>query len=245
MDESKAVATVRLRAAVEALSRAEVEQAVAIAELAEAQKWTAEATFDVIGTRPVRIGADGTALVDEFLPLEVATLKGISVASATWLIRDIVNLKARHPLLWFQATKGLIPMFRACQLAAEIAHFDLTIDQAQALDERLAPKLPTLPWRRVLRLARGLVTELAAEKVTALQQEARAARFVRKLPTDDPAVAYLSARVDTADAIFFDTMVERVADILGERGDTDLKDIRRAKSVGCPGHPRPGTADAG
>ncbi|MGV8907459.1 MAG: hypothetical protein ACOH1Y_00610 [Propionicimonas sp.] len=48
---------------------------------------SAGAAFDVIGTRPVRIGADGTALVDEFLPLEVANLKGISVASATWLIR--------------------------------------------------------------------------------------------------------------------------------------------------------------
>ena len=99
----------------------------------------------------------------------------------------MVNLKARHPLLWMQATKGLIPMWRACQLAAEVARFDLTLEQAQELDERLAPKVPTLPWRRVLQLARGLITELAAEKVTALQEQARAARFVRKLPTDDPA----------------------------------------------------------
>ncbi len=83
---------------------------------------------------PVRCGSVPTAppLVDEFLPLEVATLKGISVAAATWLIRDVVNLKARHPLLWFQATKGLVPMWRACQLAAEVARFDLTVEQAQA-----------------------------------------------------------------------------------------------------------------
>ncbi len=226
------VATARLRAAVDALTRAEVDQAVAIADLAEACEWTADATFDVVGTCPVRIGADGTALVDEFLPLEVATVKGISVASATWLVRDVVNLKARHPLLWLQATRGVIPMFRACQLAAEVARFDLTLEQAQELDERLAPKVPTLPWRRVLQLARGLVTEIAAAKVTALQEQARAARFVRKLPTDDPAVAYLSARVDTPDAIFFDAMVDRIADILGDRGDTDLKEVRRAKAVG-------------
>ncbi len=222
----------RLRSAVDALTRAEVEQAVAIADLAQACAWTAEATFDVVGTRPVRIGADGTALVDEFLPLEVATVKGISVAAATWLIRDVVNLKARHPLLWLQATRGLIPMFRACQLAAEVARFDLTVEQAQELDARLAPKVPTLPWRRVLQLARGLVTELAAAKVTALAEQAREARFVRKLPTDDPNVAYLSARVDTADAIYFDAMVDRIADILGDRGDTDLKDLRRAKAIG-------------
>lgn len=76
--------------------------------------WPEDASFDVIGSRPVRIGADGTALVEEFLPLEVAALKGISVTAATWLIRDIVNLKTRHPRLWFQVAKGHVAVFRAC-----------------------------------------------------------------------------------------------------------------------------------
>jgi len=148
-----------------------------------------------------------------------------------------VNLKARHPLLWFQATRGLIPVFRACQLAAEVARFNLTLEQAHQLDAELAPKLPGLPWRRVLQLARGLVADIAAGAVEALATEARAARFVRKLPTDDPSVAYLSARVDTADAIFFDAMVDRIADILGDRGDADPKDVRRAKAVGVHATP--------
>lgn len=222
----------RLRVAIESRTRAEIAEAVAIADLAAEHAWDADATFDVVGTRPVRIGADGTALVDEFLPLEVAALKGISVAAATWLIRDIVNLKARHPLVWFQATQGLVPMWRACQLAAEVARFDLTLDQARELDARLAPRIPGLSWRRVLHLARGLITDLAADTVTALNRKARADRFVRKLPTDDPSVAYLSARVDTADAIFFDAMIDRIADLLAVRGDTDTKDVRRARAVG-------------
>ncbi|MCC6495742.1 MAG: hypothetical protein IT193_05735 [Propionibacteriaceae bacterium] len=183
MNDFSAAESARLRAVFEAQARAEVAAAVAIAEIAEAHAWTADAPFDVIGTRPVRIGADGTALVDEFLPLEVATAKGISVASATWLIRDVVNLKVRHPLLWFQATKGLVPMWRACQLAAEVARFDLTIEQAQALDERLAPKVPTLPWRRVLQLARGLVAEIAAAKVAALQERERPGSCESSRPT--------------------------------------------------------------
>nr|WP_300145869.1 HNH endonuclease signature motif containing protein [Propionicimonas sp.] len=222
----------RLRVAIESRTRAEIAEAVAIADLAAEHAWDADATFDVVGTRPVRIGADGTALVDEFLPLEVAALKGISVAAATWLIRDIVNLKARHPLVWFQATQGLVPMWRACQLAAEVARFDLTLDQARELDARLAPRIPGLSWRRVLHLTRGLITDLAADTVTALNRKARADRFVRKLPTDDPSVAYLSARVDTADAIFFDAMIDRIADLLAVRGDTDTKDVRRARAVG-------------
>lgn len=222
----------RLRAAAEARARAEVDEAVAIAELAAEHAWDENATFDVVGARPVRLGADGTALVDEFLPLEVAAVKGISVTAATWLIRDVVNLKARHPLLWEQMRRGLVPVWRACQLAAEVARFELSVEQARELDAQLGSKLPRLSWRRVLQLARGLVTELAADKVTALAERSRAERFVRKLPTDDPSVAYLSARVDTADAVFFDAMVDRIADILGDRGDTDTKDVRRAKAVG-------------
>lgn len=186
----------------------------------------------MVGTRPVRIGADGTALVDEFVVLEVAALKEISVGAATWLVRDIVNLRARHPLVWSQAVRGLVPVWRACQLAADVARYGLSLAQAQQLDAELAPKLPGLPWRRVLQLARVLVAGIAADKMAALGREARAERFVRKLPTDDPTVAYLSARVDTADAIFFDAMVDRIADILADRGDPDSKDVRRARAVG-------------
>lgn len=233
METSSAPGAVeRLRLAAEARARAEVDEAVAIAELAAEHAWDENATFDVVGTRPVRIGADGTALVDEFLPLEVAAVKGISVTTATWLIRDVVNLKARHPVMWGQMRRGIVPVWRACQLAAEVARFDLSLEQARELDAQLGPKIPGLSWRRVLQLARGLITELAEDKVTALAKRARAERFVRKLATDDPSVAYLSARVDTADAIFFDAMVDRIADILEGRGDTDTKDVRRAKAIG-------------
>ena len=45
-------------------------------------------------------------------------------------------------------------------------------------------------------------------------------------------VGFLTARVDTADAIFFDAAVDRIADILGTQGDADTKEVRRAKAVG-------------
>lgn len=222
----------RLHAAVEARTRAEIDEALAIAQLAAEHEWPVDAPVDVIGTRAVRLGADGTPMHDEFVALEVAVAMGISVSAATWLVRDIVNLKARQPQVWAHATNGTIPVFRARQLAMELAPFELTLDEARELDAQLAPKVPGLPWRRVLQLARGLVADIAPDRVAALSQRARIERFVRKLPTEDPTVAYLSARVDTADAIFFDAMVDRIADILGERGDTEGKDARRARAVG-------------
>jgi len=228
----RAGAAERLRAAVQARVEAEIAEAVAIADLAAEHEWAADARIDVVGKRAVRIGGDGTALVDEFLPLEVAALQGVSVSAATWLIRDIVNLAGRFPLVWFQVKQGLLPVFRARQLVQEIDTFDLTLDQAHHLDALLAPKLPGLAWGRLLKLARGLIVEIAAPQVEAKAAQARAARFVRKLPTDDPLVAYLSCRVDTRDAIYFDAQVDRIADLLAAHGDTDPKDILRAKAVG-------------
>ena len=227
----------RLRVAVDARSRAEAEEAVAIVDLARACEWPEDATFDVVGTRPVRIGADGTALVDEFLPLEVAAIKGISVPSATWLIRDLVNLSARHPQLWFQVRRGHLPVFRACQLVAEAARCKLSGDQAQALDAALAPKVATLPWPRVLRLARGLIAELAADKIAELAERARAARYVRRYPTEDTCVGYIGARLDLADALSFEATIQQVAEVLAVQGDADPVDVRRAKAVGVLADP--------
>ena len=222
----------RLRAAVAARTQAEIDEAVAITELAAEHEWPADAQIEMIGTRAVRVGADGTCLVDEFLPLEVAALKRISVTAATWLIRDLVNTKVRHPLLWERMCAGDVPVFRACQLAQEAARYDLSLAEARWVDAELAPKLAGLPWRRVLQVARGLIGDVAAAKVAAFHAQSRAERFVRVLATDDAATAYLSARVDTGDAVFFDGMVNRIAAVLAKQGDTDPLDARRAKAVG-------------
>ena len=132
------------RLAIEARTRAEIAEAQAIADLAAEHQWDENAAFDVVGERPFRIGED-TRLVDEFIVLEVAALKQISVSAATWLIRDVVNLKARHPMLWRQATHGRVPIYRACQLAAEVARFDLSLEEAGELDAELAAKVGRLP----------------------------------------------------------------------------------------------------
>lgn len=222
-----------LREAVQARADAEVAEVVAIAALAEEHEWDDDSEFDVTsGAVPRRIGADGTPLLDEFLPLEVAALKGVSVITATWLIRDVINLHTRHPKLWLALLTKRVPVFRACQLAQEAARVNMNLEQTLRFDDELDPQVGVLPWRRLLQLARGLIADIAAEQVAIMAECAREARFVHKHETESPAVAYLSARVDTADAVFFDAMVDRIADILGSRGDADTKDIRRAKAVG-------------
>lgn len=222
----------RLRSAITARTRAEIAEAEAIADFAAENEWPVDAEIDLIGQRPARIGADGTPLLNEFGALEVAALKGISVGAATWLIRDIVNLRYRHPRLWARMRTGDIAVFRACQLAANIARFTLSRDQLAQIDDELATRASGLGWRRLLGLCDGLLAELVPDQLAERSRRARSDRFVRKLATDDPSVAYLSGRVDTADAVFFDGMLDRIADVLASQGDADSKDVRRAKSLG-------------
>jgi hypothetical protein len=232
MSPTLSAAAERLRCAAAARVQAEIDEAVAIADLAAEQSWTADAEYDMVGTRLVRIGADGTRMVNEFLALEVAALKSMSVTAATWLIRDIVNLQARHPMLWAKTLDGTIPVFRARALADEIASHDLSFDEARELDTQLRSKLGAVSWRRLLHLSRGLIAQIAPGKAEAATKKAREDRYVRLFPTDDTSIRQLAARIDTADGIFFDAMVDRIADILASQGDTDSKDHRRAKALG-------------
>lgn len=232
MNDSRSTAAERLRLAIDDRARAEAAEARALADFAAEHEWPVDAELDLIGQRPARIGADGTPVLDEFVALEVAALKGISVSAATWLIRDVVNLRFRHPRLWARTLAGALPLYRACQLSAEAVRFELTEQQAHAVDDELAPHIDKLPWRRLLAFYRGLIADQVPGLLSELAERARADRYVRKLPTDEPLVSYLSARVDTADAIHFDAMVDRIADLLETQGDTDTKDVRRAKSIG-------------
>ena len=40
----------------------------------------------------------------------------MSVSAATWLVRDVINLRDRHPMLWASVLQGHVPPYRAFQL---------------------------------------------------------------------------------------------------------------------------------
>lgn len=223
----------RLRYAMELRRQADADEMRAIAELAAEHSWTTTDEYDVIGgERAIRLGADGSRLVGEFLPLEVAATKGISVTAATWLIRDVINLEARHPTLWRATLAGNIEPYKAFKLARLAAGYELTHEQALEVDEQLAGKVGRLGWPRLLRLARGLIGKVAADKIEAAAKKARDARFVRSAPGDEPIVTELWARLDTPDAQQLESTIQALAKKLHDHGDTDELDIRRAKALG-------------
>ena len=224
----------RLRHALDLRAHAEAAEAQAITDLAAEHHWDADAEYDLHGERPVRLGPDGTPLVGEFLPLEIAALKRISVTAATWLIRDLLTLRHRHPLWWHAALAGRIPVYRACQLATEVARWNLTSDQAATVDNLVNDCLGVVSWRRVIERTRAAVIEVAPDAFCDTSARARAERYVRKHHTDDPTVGLITARVNTSDAIFFDAMIDRIADLLADQDDhsNQAKDVRRAAALG-------------
>jgi len=222
----------RLRAAVALRAVAEAAEAQAIAVLAEQHEWRDSDAYDVVGRRPVRVGVDGV-LVDETLPLEIAVARGTSVGVAAWLLRDVVNLNARHPHTWQAVQERRVPLWQAQRIAQVCADAGLDGPQTLAVDERLRPALGRVGWARVCRLLRAAMMTAAPEVMREQARRARQARFCRKQVCEqDAGTSYLTAALDTADAIFFDATIDRLADILSENGDPDDKDCRRAKAVG-------------
>lgn len=204
----------------------------AVADLAVEHSWTTTDEYDVVGERPVRLGADGSRLVGEFLPLEVAAIKGISVTAATFLIRDVLNLEARHPHLWQAVRAGSVPPYKAFRLAQLAASYDLTQEQAMEVDARLAGKIGRIGWARLQRLCRGYIGQIAADKIRAAAQQVREARFVRSQTSDEGVVTEVWARLDTADAQQLEATIQAIAKKLRLGGDTDTLDVRRARALG-------------
>ena len=219
-------------------SIAEAAQAEFLAYLADENDWGGgDNSFDVVGARFVRIGADGTPLVDEALPLEIAVATGSSVGWATGVLRDVVNIKDRHPRLWEAVQEGVVPLWRAARVAQTCASFGLDAQETLQVDEQLRHVFGQTGWARANRLLKATIMSVAPERVEAKIEAGRQARYCHKITTDDPGTAMINACVDTADAVFFDAAIDRIADILGEQGDQTGKDVRRAKAVGVLASP--------
>ncbi len=60
---------------------------------------------------------------------------------------------------------------------------------------------------------------------------AQANRFVRTGRTSDCGIKTLIARAEAGDVIMFTALCDRIAQILGLKGDPDPLDVRRSKAI--------------
>ncbi len=182
--------------------------------------------------RSRRAGADGTPLVAEFAAMELGAVLGMGHVAADCFVRDAVNTRHRHPVLWEALAQGRARVWQAREVARRCAAAGLDRDQARWVDEVTTPYLGSLPWGRFESLLEARIVEADPE---AAEERARAAaldRFVRTGQSSEFGLKTLVARAAAGDVVFFVAMVDRIAQILLLQGDTDRVDVRRSKAIG-------------
>ena len=122
--------------------------------------------------------------------------------------------------VWLAAQAG-----RLCTSA------QLTQEQAHWVDEETTPYVETLPPGRYLNLVRAKI--IAADPAAAAERAkaAELARFVRAGQTDENGLRTLVARARAGDVTVLVAVIDRIAAILSDRGDTDPVDVRRATAL--------------
>lgn len=182
--------------------------------------------------RSVQVGGDGTPRVREFAATELGVLLGTTTNAARGLLRDVLDLRHRHPRLWETVRTGRARFWQARQVVRHTRDHRLDRDQARWADARTAPHLGLVPWGRMLGVVEAATIEADPEGAEQRRLTEQLARFVRTGQCDDYGIKTLYARVEAGDAIFFLAMCDRIAQLLADRGDEDSTDVRRAKAVG-------------
>ena len=203
------------------------------------------------GERGRQLGADGTPLVAEFAPMELGVHLGMGYVAAATLVRDALNVRHRHPLLWAAlgralpastdtteptapvGTAGRLPRVWQARLVARMcAEAGLDVDRARFVDAATTPYLGALPWGRFKELVAAKIIEADPDQAEARRKAAAAARFVRTGQSTEHGLKTLVARANAGDVILFVAMADRIAQILYLRGDRDGVDARRSKAIG-------------
>jgi hypothetical protein len=179
-------------------------------------------------------GGEGTPEVSEYCAAELGALQGTGIVAARMLIADALDLRHRLPTLWARVQAGEVRAWQARKVAQ--ATRALPYAAARDLDVELSGYLGMLPWPRFQKLLAAAV--LAADPVAAAERDrrARGEQDVWAHDTED-GLKLLLARAAAGDVTWFLATVNRIAEILGHRGDTDPVGARRARAVGILAQP--------
>ncbi len=195
--------------------------------------------------RAKQVGADGTPLVAEFAAMELGALLGMGHVAADHLVRDALNVRHRHPQLWAALAEGRGRVWQARKVAQSCAAAGLDLDQARWVDAATTPYVASLPWGRFESLVEAKIIEADPQAAEERAKAAAMARFVRTGQSTEYGIKTLIARANAGDVIFFQAMVDRIAQILLLKGDADTADVRRSKAVGILAYSSPGARVAG
>ncbi len=184
-----------------------------------------------------QVGADGTPEVAEFAAMELGALQGMGHVAAQHLVRDALNVRHRHPLLWAKVCAGSVRVWQARKVAQLCASAGLDAERAGWVDEQTTPYAGALPWGRFESLLEIKIVEADPEAAEERRLAAAMQRFVRTGQSSEHGLKTLVARASAGDMIFFVAVADRIAQILALQGDRDPVDVRRSKAIGILANP--------
>ncbi len=164
-------------------------------------------------------------------------LLGRSHVAAATLIADALDVRHRLPRLWTALLAGQVRVWQARHVAARTRATGLTRAQAREVDATTTPYLATLPWGRFTDLLEARIIAADPHAAEARREAAELDRFVVTGQSNEHGLKTLIAKATAGEVIYLVAMVDRIAEILHQHGDTDPVGPRRAKALGILAHP--------
>lgn len=188
-----------------------------------------------VADRLVPVGGEGTPWVQDLCIAELAVAWQVHTLSARKKLADALDLRHRLPHIWAQVLAREVTVWVACRIATLTRRLDPA--GAALVDTALAPFVAGESPARLIELCQAKVIEADPEADRARREAERRRRYVALGRTDENGLRHLIARVEAGDAVWIDAMVDRIADILISRGDTDPKPVVRSRALGWLARP--------
>ena len=179
-------------------------------------------------------GGEGTPEVSEYCAAELGALQGTGIMAARALIADALDLRYRLPRLWDRVLTGGVRAWQARRIAEQTR--PLSWEACADVDHALSDFVGMMPWPRFAKILSAAIVEadpaLAAERA----ERARGSQDVFSFDSED-GLKTIVAKAAAGDAIWFMATINRIAEILALRGDTDPIGTRRARAIGILARP--------
>ena len=161
--------------------------------------------------RPRRYGGHGTPEAGEFAAAELALLLGCSLAAASALIADALDIRHRLPLLWDAVSAGTVRVWQARHVAKRTRTCGLTLAQAREVDAATTPYLASLPFGRFRDLLEARIITADPKAAEARRKAAELDRFVVTGQSNECGLKTLVAKATAGEIIYLVAVIDRIS----------------------------------
>lgn len=195
----------------------------------EALDWSAAPGVDCDET----IGGEGAPLVADFCAEPFAAALGVSTMAGLRWLSNALDLQHRLRRIWRLVEELEVPAWKARRVA-DLTH-GLSLEAAEFVDAELAPLLATRGMPTVDRVVAAAIARFHPDLAAQKEKRGKAGWGVHLHhpgPDDFAGTSFLDASGDTLDLSRFRDVVVELAHRLGEAGDPDTFEQRKAKALG-------------